>query len=145
MLKKKKNYDLLTRACQKKSWYRLRSEVCVNSAMPPPAEVAPLVSASSIFCCGPSCFRNALRSLKTIPKRFDCPFFAPMAVGAFVVCLAFALTLCTNCHNQPSASMSLMLVALTAVAGLLLLYFFFQRSSTPKARCILFNQFTHWI
>ncbi len=34
--------------------------------------------------------------------------------------------------------MSLMLVALTAVAGLLLLYFFFQRSSTPKARCILF-------
>ena len=70
-------------------------------------------------------------------NNFDCPFFAPMAAGAFAVCLIFAFTLCTA---QPTlgASMSLMLVALTAVAGLLLLYFFFQRSSTPKARCILF-------
>ncbi len=96
---------------------------------------AAIVRQFHLLLWSPCCFRNTLGSPKTIPKCFDCPFFAPMAVWAPLRCvLAFALTLFCTTHNQPSASMSLMLVALTAVAGLLLLYFFFQRSSTPKAQ-----------
>ena len=46
--------------------YRLRSEVCVNSTMPPPAEALPL-SASSIVCCGPLVVSEMLYAH---PKQF---------------------------------------------------------------------------